>query len=306
MTDRLLHIAYAPIYAHPLPEGHRFPMLKYELIPAQLLHEGIIESHHLVAPAVCADEVVLLTHTAGYVQQLKTQTLTAKEQRAIGFPQSPQLTEREFIIAQGTIDCCHAALPNGVALNVAGGTHHAFAARGEGFCMLNDLAIAANYLLHRQLARQIAIIDLDVHQGNGTAKLFENNDRVFTFSMHGASNYPFHKEKSDWDIGLADGTDDETYLLLLKDALTKLLDAVQPDFVFFLAGVDILETDRFGKLKVTLEGCRQRDALVFGELRKRNLPCVAAMGGGYSPDVKIITAAHCNTFRLAKDIYGVS
>jgi acetoin utilization deacetylase AcuC-like enzyme len=281
-------------------------MLKYELIPEQLLHEGTITQKNLIAPSVCIDDIILLTHTQEYLSKLKEQTLSTKEQRHIGFPQSPQLTQRELIITQGTIDCSLSAFENGVALNVAGGTHHAFADRGEGFCMLNDFAVAANYLLHQKLARQILIVDLDVHQGNGTAKLFENNEQVFTFSMHGAHNYPFHKETSDLDIGLKDGTDDNIYLPLLKTNLDMLIEKVKPDFVFYLAGVDILETDKFGKLKITMNGCKQRDELVFEQLKKHNIPCTVALGGGYSQDVKIITDAHCNTFRMAKDMYGLS
>lgn len=304
MTD-LFSIAYAPIYAHPLPEGHRFPMLKYELIPEQLLHEGTITQQNIFAPQPCPDEIILWTHEAAYLDKLKQQTLTAKEQRHIGFPQSPELTQRELIIAQGTIDCCLFAQKAGVALNVAGGTHHAFADRGEGFCMLNDIAVAANYLMHKNLADKILIIDLDVHQGNGTAKIFENEPRVFTFSMHGEHNYPFHKERSDLDIGLKDGTDDATYLNILKTSLPKLIEDFKPDFAFYLSGVDILSTDKYGKLKVSVDGCRQRDEYVFTTLKQHAIPCVVSMGGGYSADVKIITEAHCNTFRVAKDIYGL-
>jgi acetoin utilization deacetylase AcuC-like enzyme len=298
-----LRIAYHPIYAHPLPEGHRFPMLKYELIPGQLSYEGTITQNNLFSPKPCDDTVVGWTHTQDYINKLKEQTLSAAEQRRIGFPQSPQLTEREWLITQGTIDCCYYAMDNGVAMNVAGGTHHAFADRGEGFCLLNDFAIATNYLLRKGLAKNILIIDLDVHQGNGTAKLFEGNNAVFTVSMHGRHNYPFHKEKSNWDIELEDGTDTETYLQILRNALPDLIERTQPDFAFYLSGVDILETDKFGKLKVTLAGCQQRDAFVFEQLKRRNIPCTVAMGGGYSPDVKTIVEAHCNTFRTAKDIY---
>jgi acetoin utilization deacetylase AcuC-like enzyme len=302
-TPPLLKIAFDPIYAHPLPEGHRFPMLKYELIPEQLLYEGSITEHNLFAPSPCADEVVLWTHDPVYVQKLHQQTLSAREQRHIGFPQSPQLTLREFVITQGTIDCCHHAMTHGVALNVAGGTHHAFADRGEGFCLLNDFAVAANYLLKKGLAHKILIIDLDVHQGNGTASLFEQEPRVFTFSMHGAHNYPFHKEKSDLDIALNDGTEDRLYLSLLQNTLQTLLDQLKPDFAFYLSGVDILWTDKFGKLKISMEGCRQRDEMVFSKLKQQGIPCVVAMGGGYSPNIKTIVEAHCNTFRVAKDIY---
>ncbi len=298
-----IHIAYDPIYAHPLPADHRFPMLKYELIPEQLIYEGIITADNLFSPKICTDEIVLLTHTKEYLDKLHHQTLTAKEQRHIGFPQSPQLTLRELIITQGSVDCCHYALENGISLNVAGGTHHAFADRGEGFCLLNDFAVAANYLLHKKLAHKILIIDLDVHQGNGTAKLFEHNPQVFTFSMHGRNNYPFRKEKSKLDIDLEDGTEDEVYLSLLMNILPELLKNQRPDFAFFLSGVDILATDKFGKLKITMVGCKERDVLVFNLLKKASIPCVVAMGGGYSPDIKIITEAHCNTFKVAKDIF---
>ncbi|RPD48987.1 histone deacetylase [Paracnuella aquatica] len=280
-------------------------MLKYELIPAQLEYEGSITAANLFSSKPCPDEVVLWTHTADYVTKLHHQMLSAREQRHIGFPQSPQLTQREFIIAQGTIDCCYYAMENGVALNVAGGTHHAFADRGEGFCMLNDFGVAANYLLQRNLAKQILIIDLDVHQGNGTASIFTGEPRVFTFSMHGKNNYPFRKEKSDLDVELPDGIDDAAYLQLLRQHLPRLLDTVRPDFIFYLSGVDILSTDKFGKLQVSMEGCRQRDHFVFTQIHNRRLPCVVAMGGGYSPQVKTIVDAHCNTFRAAKDIWGL-
>lgn len=300
-----LHIAFDPIYAHPLPEGHRFPMLKYELIPAQLEYEGSITAANLFSPKPCLDEVVLWTHTEEYVAKLHHQTLSPREQRHIGFPQSPQLTRREFIIAQGTIDCCFYAMENGVALNVAGGTHHAFADRGEGFCLLNDFGVAANYLLHKGLAQQILIIDLDVHQGNGTASIFAGEPRVFTLSMHGKNNYPFRKEQSDLDVELPDGIGDAEYLQLLQQHLPRLLDTVRPDFVFYLCGVDILSTDKFGKLGVSMDGCRQRDHFVFTQIHQRRLPCVVAMGGGYSPQVKTIVDAHCNTFRAAKDVWGL-
>ncbi|MBL0882380.1 MAG: histone deacetylase [Chitinophagaceae bacterium] len=299
----MIRIAFDPIYTHPLPEGHRFPMLKYELIPEQLLHEGSVSKDHFFAPTICEENIVLLTHEKTYLDKLLLQTLSASEQRRIGFPQSPELTKRELIITQGTIDCCDFAFENGVALNVAGGTHHAFADRGEGFCLLNDMAVASNYLLHQKKANKILIIDLDVHQGNGTAKLFENNPSVFTFSMHGAHNYPFHKEQSDLDIPLKDGTTGQEYLQILHDTLPELIKKVNPDFSFYLSGVDILETDKFGKLKVTLEECKQRDAFVFSTLQKNNIPVVVAMGGGYSPDVRMIVEAHCNTFRLAANLY---
>ena len=299
----VLGIAYHPAYSHPLPEGHRFPMIKYELIPGQLLHEGTITAQNLFSTQPCSEETILLTHTKEYWHKLKFQTLTASEQRKIGFPQSPELTKREIIITQGTIDCCHHAIQNGVAINVAGGTHHAYADRGEGFCLLNDFAVAANYLLHKKLADKILIIDLDVHQGNGTAAIFKSNPDVFTFSMHGKSNYPFHKEISDLDIALPNGINDNEYLRLFEENLERLIAEVKPSFAFYLSGVDILSTDKFGKLNISMEGCKQRDEIVFTRLKENKIPCTVAMGGGYSPDIKIIAEAHCNTFRLAKEIY---
>lgn len=303
MQGKQLHIAYDPIYAHPLPEGHRFPMIKYELIPGQLLYEGTIQPQNIFSPLPCPDEIILLTHSSDYLKKLHEQSLSASEQRKIGFPQSPQLTLRELMITQGTIDCCYYAKHNGVSLNVAGGTHHAFRDRGEGFCLLNDFAVAANYLLKNGLAKKILIIDLDVHQGNGTASIFRHNEKVFTFSMHGKNNYPFHKEKSSVDIELPDGIGDDKYLDLLRTNLEKILREVQPDFAFYLSGVDILHTDKFGKLKVSLEGCSRRDRIVFTDLIKSGIPVTVAMGGGYSPDHKIIVEAHCNTFRIAKEMY---
>jgi acetoin utilization deacetylase AcuC-like enzyme len=279
-------------------------MLKYELIAGQLLHEGTITSEKHFCPYTLPGGNNFMYPHKEYFEKLKNQQLTASEQRRIGFPQSPKLTERELIITQGTIDCCHYAFKAGVALNVAGGTHHAFADRGEGFCLLNDQSIAANYLLQRNLVKQILVIDLDVHQGNGTAKLFENEQRVFTFSMHGQHNYPFHKETSDLDIPLLDGTNSDVYLAILSETLPVLFDKVKPDFCFFQSGVDVLETDKFGKLKVTLEGCKQRDEFVLSLAKERSIPCVVSMGGGYSPDIRNIVEAHCNTFRTAFDIFS--
>ncbi|RTL54864.1 MAG: histone deacetylase [Sphingobacteriales bacterium] len=299
----MIQIAYHPLYAHALPAGHRFPMEKYELIPAQLLHEGTITSENLFSMDEVSDTVVLLTHDAEYVQKLKTQTLTAAEERKIGFPQSPALTKREWLITQGTILCCYSALQNGIALNVAGGTHHAFKDHGEGFCLLNDFAVAAHYLLQQKLAKQILIIDVDVHQGNGTASIFNTHPEVFTFSMHGAHNYPFHKEISDIDLPLADGTDDKLYLKLLQEALLFLLPTVKPDFIFYLSGVDILNTDKYGKLNISIAGCKKRDELVFKTLKQQGIPVVVAMGGGYSPHIRTIIEAHCNTFRTALHLY---
>ena len=298
-----MKVAFHPNYCHPLPEGHRFPMLKYELIPLQLQHLGIANPENFFPPDILKEEWVLLTHTTEYWQKLKHLALNYQEEKRTGFPLSAQLVERELRIAQGTIDGCHYALEHGVAFNIAGGTHHAGSHWGEGFCLLNDQAIAANYLLNKKLASSILIIDLDVHQGNGTAEIFANETRVFTFSMHGDKNFPFRKEQSDLDLPLPDGMSDEEYLILLATHLPKLFDLVQPDFVFYLAGVDVLATDKLGKLALSKIGCLQRDRLVFQACRQRNVPCQVSMGGGYSPDIKDIVDTHCNTFSVALELY---
>jgi acetoin utilization deacetylase AcuC-like enzyme len=300
----VFYIAFDPIYAHPLPDGHRFPMLKYELIPQQLLHEGAMEAHHFVSPPSLADEWVLATHDADYFFRLKNGHLSYQEERRIGFPYSSALVERELRIAKGTVDGSLFALEHGIAFNVAGGTHHAGSNWGEGFCMLNDQAIAANYLLNNKLANRILIIDLDVHQGNGTAEIFQNEDRVFTFSMHAEHNFPFRKERSDLDIGLADGISDAEYLFILEQKFLPLLDDFTPDFVFYLSGVDILATDKLGKLEVSKRGCKERDALVLSACKARNIPVQVSMGGGYSPDIKDIVDAHCSTYKVAAELYS--
>ncbi|HEY9004334.1 MAG TPA: histone deacetylase [Mucilaginibacter sp.] len=299
----MLKVAYDPIYAHPLPPGHRFPMLKYELIPEQLIHEGIITKENLFSPAPLEEEIILWTHDADYWYQLRDLTLPPKEQRRTGFPLSARLVEREIRIAKGTIDGCHFAFDYGIAFNVAGGTHHAGTNWGEGFCLLNDQSIAANYLLHNKLSSSILIIDLDVHQGNGTAQIFENEPRVFTFSMHGANNFPYRKERSDLDIPLADGTNDKEYLDILEETLPKLIDQLRPDFIFYLSGVDILSTDKLGKLALSKEACKERDSLVLKTCCKHHIPVQVSMGGGYSTNIRDIVDAHCNTYRLAHDLY---
>ena len=299
----MIKIAWHPIYAHPLPEGHRFPMLKYELIPEQLFHEGVIEPDNLFEPEPIAEDIILLTHDKMYWQQLKALTLPPKEQRRIGFPLNAELVERELRITQGTIDGAKFAMREGVACNVAGGTHHAGSNWGEGFCLLNDQAITANYLLNNDLSKRILIIDLDVHQGNGTAEIFNKESRVYTFSMHGDKNFPFRKEKSNLDVPLLDDIEDEAYLDALKVNLNKAFAEANPDFVFYLSGVDVLSTDKLGKLALTKAGCKERDRIVLEACKSKNLPVQISMGGGYSADIKDIVDAHCNTYRLAFNIF---
>ncbi len=299
----MLKIAYHPIYIHPLPEGHRFPMLKYELIPQQLLHEGLIKKENIFSPDMLDEESILLTHEIGYWHRLRDLKLNQQEIRRIGFPLSKQLVEREIRIAKGTIDGCLFAKKYRIAFNVAGGTHHAGTNWGEGFCLLNDQAIAANYLLQHNLAQRILIIDLDVHQGNGTAQIFENEERVFTFSMHAEDNFPFRKEKSDLDIGLKVGISDDEYLELLNNTLPEIIQKHQPDFIFYLSGVDVLATDKLGKLALSREGCKERDRMVLSSCKQHQIPVQVSMGGGYSQHISDIVAAHCNTFRVAHDLY---
>ncbi len=299
----MLKIAYSPIYKYQLPENHRFPMLKYELIAEQLLYEGTVNQGNFFHPDALSEEVILKTHDRRYWNKLKNLELTAREIRKIGFPLREDLVIRGTHISQGTIDCCQYAMEFGISMNVAGGTHHAFRDRGEGFCLLNDFAIAANYLLDNELASQILIVDLDVHQGNGTAKIFENDNRVFTFSMHGEKNYPTQKEKSDLDIGLPDKCEDELFLSTLKETLPKLIDKVQPDIILYLSGVDVIASDKLGRLNMTKGGVKERDRFVLENCKKNNIPIAISMGGGYSPRIIDIVEAHANTFRLAQEIY---
>jgi acetoin utilization deacetylase AcuC-like enzyme len=299
----VLRIAYSPIYRYELPEGHRFPMVKYELIADQLLYEGAVSSAHFFHPERLDKNTALLTHTGDYWDKLTEVRLSAQEERAIGFPITEKFIERGRHISQGTIQCALYALQSGCAMNIAGGTHHAFSDRGEGFCCLNDQAVAANYLLHNQLAQRILIIDLDVHQGNGTAAIFREEPRVFTFSMHGERNYPIRKEPSDLDIGLPDGITDAPYLQLLEAQLPRLIDTFQPDFVFYQSGVDILETDKLGRLAISRAGCKRRDQVVLQHCRQNNIPVVVCMGGGYSPRIADIVEAHANTFRVAQETF---
>ncbi len=299
----MLKIAWSNIYNHPLPEGHRFPMEKYDLLPEQLLHEGSVTSDNFFEPRKLSEEEILSTHDLEYWNKLKNLNLSRQEERRSGFPLSSLIVEREITINAGTIQAADYALDYGVAMNIAGGTHHAYTNRAEGFCFLNDIAIAANYLLNNKKANRILVVDLDVHQGNGTAEIFQNDDRVFTFSMHGEKNYPMHKEKSDLDIGLPDGTDNKTYLKLLDKHLKQLMQNVEPDFIFFQSGVDILATDKLGRLGLTIEGCKKRDEMVLKTAFISEVPLVASMGGGYSEKIKDIIEAHANTYRLAQEIY---
>ncbi len=278
-------------------------MAKYELLPKLLLEEGTCKPDNFFEPTIIQDETILAVHDRSYYEDLLEKRINGLAARKIGFPLSDELILRERIIADGTVKGCEYALEHGIAMNIAGGTHHAYTNRAEAFCLLNDQAIGARYLLDKGKANTILILDLDVHQGNGTAEIFTNEQRVFTFSMHGAGNYPFQKERSDLDISLRKGMEDEEYLAILKENLEMLIQKLNPDFIFYLCGVDILGSDKLGTLNVSKEGCKKRDELVLQSCFRNEIPVQCSMGGGYSKDINTIVDAHANTFRLAQGIY---
>jgi acetoin utilization deacetylase AcuC-like enzyme len=299
----LLNIAFHPKYQLSLPDKHRFPMEKYDLLPKQLMYDGTCIQEDFFIPKPIDLSIIERVHEPEYIKKLRTLTLNKSEARKIGFPLSKELVEREIIITGGTIQGSMKAFETGIAMNIAGGTHHAFKGHGEAFCLLNDQAIAAQYLLDKKLVDRILIVDLDVHQGNGTAEIFQSNPNVFTFSMHGQKNYPFHKEQSDLDIALEDDCNDADFLRILKKVLPDLIAKTRPDFIFYLCGVDVLKTDKLGRLGLTVAGCKQRDVFVLELCKKNNIPVQCSMGGGYSKEIKVIVDAHANTFRAAKHIF---
>ena len=299
----MLKIAHDVLYNHQLKKNHRFPMIKYELIPEQLIMENTCIENNFFKPGEISDKIILLTHHEFYYNKLINQTLNDREIRAIGFPMSNKLIKREKMIVQGTIECALNSIKYGISMNIAGGTHHAFSNRAEAFCILNDQAIAANFLIYNNYCKKILILDLDVHQGNGTAEIFSKNINVFTVSFHGEKNYPFRKEKSDYDHGFKDGTSDREYLNKIKYDIPRLVEKFEPDFIFYLSGVDIIENDKLGRLSVSINGCKERDRFVLDYCKANNIPIQVSMGGGYSPNLKDIIEAHANTFRLAQEIY---
>ena len=299
----MIKIAWKENYVLPLPKNHPFPMEKYELLPFQLKHEGVASTEDFFTPKPVSEEEILLTHTADYWHKLKNLLLTSKEEKKTGFPQSREMVDREVDICGGTLQLAEHALEHGCGFNIAGGTHHAFSDHGEGYCLLNDNAVAANILLQRGAAQKVLIVDLDVHQGNGTAEIFSGNDKVFTFSMHGERNYPTQKMKSDLDIPLKCGTGDNTYLNIMEETLESLIDQEKPDIIFYQAGVDVLEGDKFGRLGLSMTGCMQRDEIVLSRCHQHSIPVVVTMGGGYSRKISTIINAHTNTFRIAYDLY---
>jgi acetoin utilization deacetylase AcuC-like enzyme len=290
---------YCDHFVLPLPEGHRFPMAKYRRLRERVVADAILAQGDLQEPAAAEWDQLRLVHTEAYLTSVACGTLPREVQRRIGFPWSQEMVERARRSVGGTIAAARVALDEGCAANLAGGTHHAFADRGEGFCVFNDIAVAVRVLLRERRIARALIIDLDVHQGNGTAAIFAHDPAVFTFSMHGASNFPFHKEISDLDIALPDGTQDEEYFHILANHVPTLVEEHRPDIVFYLAGADPYEGDRLGRLKLTVEGLRARDALVFKACRAADVPVAVSMGGGYAPDIDAIVRIHANTLREA-------
>ncbi|MEZ5330925.1 MAG: histone deacetylase [Thermoanaerobaculia bacterium] len=280
----------------PLPAGHRFPMEKYRLLREAVEAAGLAE---LEEPAAASDEELLRVHDEDYLDRVVRGTLTASEQRRIGFPWSPALIERSRRSVGATIAAARAALADGVSVNLAGGTHHAFADRGEGFCVFHDVAVAARALQIDGSARTVLVIDCDVHQGNGTAAIFRHDPTVFTLSVHGAGNFPYRKEAGDLDIAIPDGTGDDAYLDALDGALDDAFSRCAPEAVFYVAGADAYVGDRWGRLALTAAGLAQRDLLVLSRCRRRDLPVAVVMGGGYAPDPAVIAGLHLETVRLA-------
>jgi acetoin utilization deacetylase AcuC-like enzyme len=297
-------VAFHPRFSHDVPKTHRFPMEKYDLLYQQLLYEGMVNENNVLIPEKASLDDVLLVHTPDYVHKLLNLKCTPREQRVSGFEHNLALIEREFRIVEATRKCAEMACKGGIALNIAGGTHHAFTNRGEGFCLLNDQAVAAAWLLKNQLANRILIVDLDVHQGNGTAQIFHHETKVFTFSLHGKTNYPLEKEQSDLDVPLEDKTDDYTYLSLLANHFSQVVEQFNPDFMFYQCGVDVLGTDKMGKLNLSHAGVRERDLLVLNYAKLHGIPLVCSMGGGYSKDIRDIVNAHMNVFREGYNLFG--
>jgi acetoin utilization deacetylase AcuC-like enzyme len=284
----------------PLPSGHRFPLEKYALLRRRLLEEGVFAQSELIPAGLVERELLLGAHEPAYVDAVFAGTLTESELRRLGFPWSEGLVARSRASVFGTVAAAYAALVEGIACNLAGGTHHAFAAEGSGFCVFNDIAVAVRALQREGLVDRAVVVDLDVHQGDGTAAIFADDPSVFTFSMHGAKNFPFRKEKNSLDLELPDGCGDGEYLLLLEQHLPRVLDLADAQILFFQAGVDPLEGDRLGRLRLSLEGLRRRDGLVLRSARARGLPVVVTLGGGYARPVSLSVEAHVGTFREAR------
>ena len=286
-------------YTFPLPEGHRFPVAKYAMLREAVIAEGIVPAERVLDPPRAGDDALALVHTPEYVRRFREGALDAAELRRLGFPWSPALVERSYRAVGGTIEAVRHALAHGIAMNLAGGTHHAFPDHGEGFCVFNDVAVAIRLMRRDGLARRVAVVDLDVHQGNGTHAIFAGDADVYTFSMHGGKNYPFHKVAGTLDVELADGTGDEAYLDALAAALPAVLAAASPDLVVYIAGADPHEGDQLGRLALTFDGLARRDAFVLDSCREVGIPVAITIGGGYGRRIEDTVAVHARTVRIA-------
>ncbi len=297
-----MKVFYSDHYTIPLPDGHRFPMEKYRLIRLALLKHGVVRDNHLLEPPMPSPETLMMAHTREYVEAVLNGTLSDFQIRKIGFPYSAALVERSLATVGGALAAAEEALRNGVSGNLAGGTHHAFADSGEGYCVFNDLAVVTNYLRAVHKVQRVAIIDLDVHQGNGNSAILGGRDDVFIFSMHGAKNYPFRKVPSTIDLDLPDGTSDKDFLSLLKDYLPKVF-AFKPDIVLYQAGVDPLKEDALGRLALTHEGLQERDRLVLKACRAHGIPVSLALGGGYAKPIDLTVEAHVGTYKAIREVF---
>lgn len=304
MSTHGYRVFYSPYYYADIGEGHVFPIKKFELVRDKLLAEGTLRQEELSEPTRAAVEDLLLVHTEDYITRLQNGTLTPKEIRKLGLPWSESLVRRSFYAISGTITAARLALETGIASNLAGGTHHAYPDRGEGYCVLNDVAVAIRVLQRDGLARRFLIIDLDVHQGDGTAFIFQDVPEVFTFSMHGAKNYPLFKKQSTLDIELADKTGDAEYLETLGEVLPRLL-IHDPDIIFYLAGADPYENDKLGRLGLSIDCLQQRDRMVLDFAARNGVPAVTTMSGGYAANIADTVEIHCNTIRAVKETFSL-
>lgn len=297
-----MRVFYTPRYYADIGEGHVFPIRKFERVRDRLLAEGTLQPHEVIEPQPAGIADVLLVHTEDYVTRLRAGLLTPREIRRLGLPWSKALVRRSFLAAGGTLRAARWALEAGIGSNLAGGTHHSFPDHGEGFCVLNDVAIAIRTLKRDGLIKRAAVVDCDVHQGNGTAAIFADDESVFTFSMHGAKNYPLFKMRSTVDVELEDGTGDEFYLETLAAQLPRIF-AHRPDIIFYLGGADPYVGDKLGRLALSIEGLRARDELVLSECKRRGVPTTTVMSGGYAEEIGDMIEIHCNTIRAAKTIF---
>lgn len=301
-SRRAVKVFYSDHFVLPLPEGHRFPMVKYSMLRERVAASGICGPGELRVPHPVTDEEILRAHDAAYLKHVVAGSLTDKEMRRIGFPWSERMVERSRRASGGTLGACLAALEDGVAANLAGGTHHSFADRGEGYCVFNDSAIAARAMISGRHVERVVVIDTDVHQGNGTAAILRRDPSVFTLSIHGAKNFPFHKEESDLDLPLPDGADDEEFLDTLEDGLEEALDAAGAGLAIYLAGADPFEGDRLGRLAVSKEGLAERDRIVLETCRERGIPVAVTMAGGYCDRVDDTVDIHFQSIRRAAEM----